>query len=116
MAMFDSEADLAATLAQHDALVRKCVTGELAFKSFREAYDDFYWRCALDGHESDAEERKLLKKYAQRIEPHRLIAEEILARVCADDDASREEHAGAGRIGSEEALRRLRQIRVGDAP
>ena len=101
MAMFDSEADLAATLGRHDALVRKCIAGEFTFESFCEAYDNFYWRCALDGHESDEEERKLLQKYAARIAPHRYIAEEILARVSADSDANREDYARAGRIHAE---------------
>ena len=82
--MFDSEADLLATLASYDELVRRCSAGEIPFESFCEKYNDFYWRCALDGHESDGQERALLEKYAQRIAPHRFIAEEILGRLCAD--------------------------------
>jgi hypothetical protein len=116
MAMFSSEADLVATLARYDELVRKCSAGELAFESFCQTYDDFYWRCALDGHESDAEERNLFAKYAERIAPHRLIAEEILGRICADEDARREDWVRAGRIGADEALARLRQVRVGGSP
>lgn len=116
MVMFDSEADLVATLAIHDELVRKCSAGAISFESFCGAYAEFYWRCALDGHESDVEERALLEKYAQHIAPHRLIAEEILGRLCADDDANREDYLRAGRIGSREAHALLQQVQVGVAP
>jgi hypothetical protein len=116
MVMFKSEADLAATLATHDELVRRCSAGEIPFESFCEAYANFYWRCALDGHESDVDERAFLEKYAERIAPHRFIAEEILGCLCADGDAQREDYSSAGRIGSREALARLQKVQVGAAP
>ena len=82
MVMFESEADLLETIAHHDALVRQCVTGELSFLEFCEKYKDFYVHFALDGHESDEEERSLLEKHDNLIEPHRVIAYEILGQVC----------------------------------
>jgi hypothetical protein len=59
---------------------------------------------------SDAEERQLLEKYSPRIAPHRFIAEEILAWLCADADANRGEYVRAGRLGTLGTLARLKQL------
>lgn len=112
MLMFKSEADLLQALSLHDNLVRQCASGQLDFDDFCEKYNNFYAFYALDGHESDQEECDLLKKYDVRIEPHRVIAEEILAQVCSDEDAEREIYKQAGRFGSIEAIERLRHIKL----
>lgn len=112
MVIFESEADLLLSLDQHDQLVRECVRGEVAFDRFVEKYNNFYALCALDGHESDEEERALLEKYAERIEPHRIIAFEILGQVCADEDSVRESYKQAGRFGSAEGVAMLGRVRL----
>jgi hypothetical protein len=109
--IFESESDLLQTIDEHDALVRQCVNGEISFCDFCEKYNDFYARCALDGHESDDEERLSLDKHINRIEPHRVIAHEILGQVCSDEDAELRAYKLAGRFGSAEALSRLRQVK-----
>jgi hypothetical protein len=53
----------------------------------------------------------LLEKYDSRIEPHRVIAEEILGLVCSDEDAKLNNYKQVGRFGSDEALRRLEQVK-----
>ena len=113
MVMFESEADLLEMIAQHDMLVRQCVAGELSFMEFCEKYNSFYAFFALDGHESDEEERSLLEKHDRLIEPHRVIAYEILGQVCSDEDAELETYKKAGRFSSAEALKRLANVRVG---
>jgi hypothetical protein len=65
----------------------------------------------LHGPESDEEERRLLQKHHARIEPHRLIFDEILRQVCSDEDAALESYKQAGRFGSEEALRLLKNVK-----
>lgn len=110
MVMFDSEAHLLATLALHDELVHQCVRGELTFDQFCERYNDFYAYYALDGHESDEEERALLEKHEELIRPHRIVALEVLGRVCSDEDAQREIYKQAGRFGSAEAVARLSHV------
>ena len=112
MQMFQSEADLLNELSVHDELVRQCAGGQLSFDRFCERYRDFYAFYALDGHESDEEERLLLEKYARRIEPHRVVAEEILGQVCSDADAELEQYQRAGRFGSAEAVARLKRIEL----
>lgn len=108
--MFASEADLLEAIATHDRLLRELVAGRMNFDQFCSSYNDFYAFYALDEHESDEAERMLLKKHNALIEPHRIVAEEILWLVCADDDAEIESYKLAGRIGSAEAVRRIEQV------
>ena len=112
MNMFASETDLLQTIEAHNALIRQCVNCEIGFDEFCDKYSDFYAYYALDGHESDEEERALLEKHESIIEPHRIIAYEILGLVCSDEDAELESYKSAGRFGSAEALRRLRNVNI----
>jgi hypothetical protein len=113
MVMFQSEADLLKAIDEHDDLVRQCIRGDLVFWDFCDKYNDFYAYYALDGHESDEEQRQLLDKYDSRIEPHRVIAYDILAHVCSDEDAKLDSYERSGRFGSEEALTRLKNVALG---
>jgi len=113
MIMFESESHLLKAIAQHDDLVRQCVTGTITFAEFCEKYHDFYACYALDGHESDEEERRLLEVHDRLIEPHRIIAYDILGRVCSDSDSELESYRAAGRFGSREAMNRLRGVKLG---
>jgi len=110
MVIFESEADLLESLDHHDDLVRQCARGEKSFDDFCAEYHDYYAYCALDGHESDQEERALLEKYEKRIEVHRIVAEDILGGVCSDADAKLKIYQHAGRFGSVEAVQRLRNL------
>ena len=79
MVSYPSESELVAALDHHDELVRLCASGRLPFWDFCAAYDNFYWRYALDGHEADPAGQALLDKLADRIAPHRELAELVLA-------------------------------------
>ncbi len=67
------EEELLRELDAHDALVGQLVRGQLAWEEFDRAYDNFYPRYPLDGHESDAAELLLFEKYEPRIALHRKI-------------------------------------------
>ena len=112
MVIFESEAALLKAISEHNALVRQCVSGALTFQDFCDKYNDFYAYWALDGHESDDEERALLEKHDRQIEPHRFIAYEILGKVCADEDAVLDSYKNSGRFGSTEALYRLAGVKL----
>lgn len=116
MVIFDSEDDLLESLAHHDELVRQCASEAITFEEFCERYGDFYAFYALDGHESDEEERALLERHEARIRPHEVIAYEILGKVCSDEDAQRESYEKAGRFGSAEAVARLNLISMDRDP
>jgi hypothetical protein len=110
MLLCESENELREALDRHDELLCQCARGDLPFWDFNEKYGNFYWAYALDGHESDAEEKALLKKHQNRIEPHRIVQEEILSGVCSDEDATKEQYRKAGRISSREAVLRIAEI------
>lgn len=110
MRIFESEKDLVATLDEHDAIVSDLVSDRLSFSDFLEKYNDFYAYFALDGHESDNEERQLLDKYEKRISLHHRILMESLSGLADDEDAKKQIYIHAGRYGSAEAIRRIKQL------
>ncbi len=111
MRIFASEEELLSTLDRHDQLVRDCVSGRISFQEFLNRYDIFYMTYALDGHESDPEEKERLEAHEDRIAPHRKIWERIIGGgLCADEDARKDSYIQAGRFGADEGLRRLREI------
>jgi hypothetical protein len=112
MQMFASEKEFLETITRHDELVRRCIRGEISFAEFCDLYHEFYAYYALDGHESDEEERELLARHDARIAPHRIITYEILWGMCSDENAELEDYKLAGRFGSAEALRRLKQVQL----
>jgi hypothetical protein len=108
--MLAAESKLLALITRHDGLVDRCASGALTFSEFIELYDDFYWRCALDGHEGNDEEAALLVKHSGRVAIHRRIANEILANLASTDDSNMASFKDAGRHGPDEAVRRLRAL------
>ncbi|MCR9105425.1 MAG: hypothetical protein NXI15_09055 [Gammaproteobacteria bacterium] len=110
MVIFESEQDIVEKLDLHDQLVRDCASGKLEFWKFCEAYNNFFYYYALDGHEADEEELALLYKYEQRILFHEKIAEEVLGKVCSDEDAEKPDYIKCGRFGSKVAVERLSKI------
>jgi hypothetical protein len=104
------EEELLRELDVHDELVARCARGDLSHSEFERAYDNFYPRYPLDGHESDAEELQLLEKLSTRVALHREIWEEILTKATADHFFSQPATAAAGFIDSEEAVRRIRDF------
>lgn len=108
--MHENEEQLLRELDRHDDLVIRCALGTLDFREFEKAYDTFYPRYALDGHESGEEGQRLLMIHADRIVVHRDIWEHVLTKVTADEFLHREATVAAGFIGSEEAVRRLRTL------
>lgn len=110
MTSFPSESQLVAALIRGDELVRRCAAGELSLSEFFAAYDNLYWSFPLDGHESDPAGLAVLAKYSDRVAPHRAIAETILAKVAADAHAGSDSYREDGRIGTTEALARLKLV------
>ncbi len=110
MAIFASETELLEALSERDDLVRRCARGDINFREFVRLYDDFWWRYALDGHESDRSEQILLGRYANRILVHQKIAEEVLSALASENQGREPAYEHAGRITPETALLRLKRI------
>ena len=109
--MFESENDLLSTLDKYDQIIRDCVSGKISFQEFLKKYETFYMYYALDGHESDLEEQTLFERHDNRIAPHREVWENIIGGgLCFDEDAQKEEYIQANRFGSDEGLKRLKEI------
>jgi hypothetical protein len=109
--IFESEEEFFSTLNEHDQLIRDCASGRISFEAFLNKYNAFYMTYALDGHESSPEEKELFEAHEDRIAPHREVWERIIGGgLCADEDAQKESYIRAGRFGSDEGLRRLREI------
>jgi hypothetical protein len=109
MGMSETEKELVSELDKHDQLIIDCASGRISLLEFLNKYNDFYVYYPLDGHESDDEEQKLLVSYENRIVPHRELFIK-LSNICSDEDANKDVYIQAGRFGSEEALRRLKEI------
>ena len=100
---------LAKALDEHDERVRALASGRLSLAEFLERYDNFYWAFALDGHEPQPG-ASALSALAARIEPHRRIAEEVLALLALESSVA---YRAAGRIGPAEATERIKLIARG---
>jgi hypothetical protein len=109
MVIFTSEAELVEVLDKADAMIAACADGTLDFRAFHQQLGYLHGYYALDGHESDAEERTILERYAGRIAWIERVLEEV-GEVCADEDATKDAYIKAGRFGTAEALRRLRDL------
>lgn len=110
MKLFSSAQEIEEVLSAHERIICDCLEGRISFTEFVTGYDDFYMRYALDGHESDPDERELLARFAPRIALHQSVWEEVLTRVCDDDDAGKAEYIRAGRFGSAQGMTVLRRL------
>lgn len=108
MAMTATE--LEKILAKLDSLVVQCVSGQLTIDQFIKDYGYPIGEYALDGHESDDEEQRVLQEHEKPLELHFAIAEEILHRLCTREQALENVYREAGRIGPDEAFIRLKQV------
>ena len=102
-----TETELLRLLDDHDLLVQQCVAGSLPLDEFLREYDDFPYAYALDGHESDENEKVMLQRYAARISFHFGVMES-LSELCSDEDAKNPLYIKAGRISPSVTLERLK--------
>jgi hypothetical protein len=109
MTIFESESELLSVLDKADALIDVCARGDIQVNKLNGELWDLYGSYALDGHESDEEERMLLERYTHRVARIRRVLDEMHG-LCAEEDAGKEAYLRAGRFGEAEGLRRLRTL------
>lgn len=102
--------ELIAALIDATSLVLRAETGEIAFDGFLGAYGSFYYYYALDGHEADSDERRILNELDWAIELHRKVQEEVLNQVYIGGDQDRAYLNSIGRIDPEQAKSRLSEL------
>jgi hypothetical protein len=104
-----TETELLRLLDHHDSLVQSCVSGSLSLDEFLRQYDNFPVAYALDGHESDQDEKPMLRRYASRIRFHMEVMES-LSGLCSDEEAKNPLYVKAGRFPPSVALQRLKAL------
>lgn len=102
--------ELREALRHFTSLVVSVGKGGISLDRFLESYQSFYHYYALDGHESDAEERRLLDEQAEAIELHRRVLEEVLNLVCTTGDWDKAALNRIGRIDREQAQQKLVEL------
>jgi hypothetical protein len=102
-----TETELRRLLDDHDALVQRCVSGRLSLDEFLRQYDNFPFAYALDGHESDQDEKDMLRRHAKRIGFH-LGVMKSLSGLCSEEEAKNPLYIKAGRFPPSVALQRLK--------
>lgn len=96
-------------LDAHDELVAAFARGELSWEQFDRAYNSFYPRYPLDGHESDAQELLLFEKHKARIALHHEIWD-VMTKITSDEHLGTQSTVDAGFIGTAEAVSRIREL------
>jgi hypothetical protein len=115
MKMFSDEAALVTVLDEADVLIAQASAGSVPLRDFVQRLWDLYGTHALDGHESDQQERAVLGRHARRIEfIYRILQE--LGGLCSEEDAVKRSYIEAGRFGVGEGLRRLNAVIASQRP
>jgi len=97
-----TEAEIAALLDAHDALVKACVDSRLTFEEFALAYGDFPGGYARAEDTAGVEERSVLWRFRNRIAFHGLVSRVIGVR-------------GSGAVGISDSELQCFMLRVGSA-
>ena len=103
------EGELAAELLRGTELVARFAGGELSTRAFVDAYANFYYFNALDGHEAGPGTSRLLSRFSAACRLHEAVQCEAvdLAYFGTDDPAP---YLAAGRILERDVLPRVRQL------
>ncbi len=104
-----NESDLKEITSNLDQLVVKCCSGEIPFDAFLKEYGYPIGEYALDGHESNEEEKVLLRKFANSLKLHMEIAESVLNKLCTTEQAKEQAYIQAGRIEPNEGFLLLKE-------
>ena len=105
-----NESDLIEITKTLDQLVVKCISGEMPFDAFLKEYGYPIGEYALDGHESNEEEKILLRKFANSLKLHMEIAECVLNKLCTTEQAQEQAYIQAGRIGPNQGFLLLKEV------
>lgn len=104
-----SKDELKNLLLAYSILVNKLNNNQIRLKEFEKEYNNFYYVYALDGHESDEQEKEFLKEFKSAVYFHEKIQTHALDLLFYDIE-NREIYLKAGRLDEEQVLKRIKQI------
>jgi hypothetical protein len=90
--------------------IQEALQGKLTFREFVGRYDNFYYRCGLDGFDASSELRGLLPSYSSSVEFHRRVQEILNRSYFPDPAADPAAYAAAGRITESEAREEIADL------
>ena len=96
-----------AALLNATLLVVKCLRGEISFQEFVGEYGSFYYYEALDGHEADDEQSRVLDELQKFIGFHEKIQNEVVDAVYFGNN---EKNTGSERLTPEQAEKHFERL------
>lgn len=109
MELFESEDEVRELIKSKILLIDDFVHDRINDEQFWEGFDNFYYYHCLDGHESDEEDRVILKKYEKKLNLFEYIMQEILGKICSDENSILEIYIIDGRISRKAALNEMKE-------
>ena len=91
-------------------LVVNVLKGEYSIEEFVNEYGNFYYYEALDGHEADDSQKRVLDKLHNVIEFHEKVQTEIVDLTYLGNGKKSQQYIDAGLISITEARKRLEEL------
>jgi hypothetical protein len=109
MELFESENEVREIIRSKILLIDDFVHDRIDDEQFWEGFDNFYYENCLDGHESDEEDRLILKKFEMQINLFEYIMHDIFMKICSDENSVLEIYIIHGRISRKAALIEMKE-------
>lgn len=106
---FDTR-ELLERLQEATKLAVEAADEAIPLPAFIERYGNFYYSSALDGHEDDPGVEAIIRAQQELVRLHKEIQQHVIDALYQGPIHDAEALRQAGRIGSEEALQRLKSI------
>ena len=99
--------ELINALKRATSLVGRLVSKEISIEQFVDEYDNFFYYEALDGHESNAQQRLLLSEFAEVVSFHERV-QHVIDLVYLGSSKQKQQYVDAGRVDLESAEQKIR--------
>ncbi len=90
-------------------LVFKAILQKISLQEFVKEYENFYYYEALDGHEADEIQNKVLDEFKIATQLHEKVQTQVIDQLYLEE-INKEQFMKAGRIDGVEAMKRLTDI------
>ena len=97
------------SLLRASSLVLEVITEEISFEDFLKKYNNFFYYEALDGHEADIEQKKILAEFQPAIHFHENVQYQVIDKLYQKETVNKI-YCKSERIDVVEALKKLKEI------